>query len=243
MYNNNTINSTNTTASFEDLYQRKCCATSLVTNVLRFVIALTFIISGISKGGNLDSTSQLINLYCGLLGLDGVFGVSIHIIAATICSFEIFIGILALNRSTFMMMLPIYTLTILGFTILTCINLISPLGGIESCGCFGELIHLNAEETFFKNIVMMIVVVYLTYKHRCEMAQCYLEIKNKAQNLGWTIVYYAIAAAFPICVSVCLDKDFYAHRISLYYASIVVDVILTVFIFKRSISRLSSQRH
>lgn len=133
---------------------------------LRFTIALTFIISGISKGTNLEATSRLIMQYCGLLGLNGEFEIPPHIIAATICSFEIFTGLLALNRKTFLMMLPIYTLTIMAFTMLTGINLLSPIGRIESCGCFGELIHLNAKETFCKNIALLAASVYLMYRER-----------------------------------------------------------------------------
>lgn len=240
MHTNKAINNSNTIASFGYLNQRKRCAASLVTNVLRFVIALTFIISGISKGSNLDSTSQLINQYCGLLGLDGVFGVSIHIISSTICSFEVFIGMLALNKNTFMMMLPIYALTILGFAILTCINLSSPLGGIESCGCFGELVHLDAKETFFKNIVLLIVSFFLTYVHKNEIISYYMNIKDNAPKLRRLFVYNAFAAVFPVCISVYLDNGVHAHRLLLYYSSIVGCVIFTFYLSKCNITIPSS---
>lgn len=158
--------SLNSIISFEDSTLLKSIRANLMTGSLRFMIAMTFIISGISKGANIEATAQLINQYWGLLGIDARFVISPVIIAVIICSFEIFIGMLTVNRNTFMMALPICTLTIFGFAILTSINLLSPIGGIESCGCFGELIHLNAKETFYKNIVLLSASVYLLYKHR-----------------------------------------------------------------------------
>lgn len=208
-----------------------------VTPILRFGFAITFMLSGISKAANLEATSQLIDQYCALLSLDLGFGISPYIVAATICSFEIFIGLVALNRKRFLLALPIYIFVISLFAIVTYINLLAPLGGIESCGCFGELIHLNAKETFLKNMLLLIAAVYLTYKHRHEITQCYMNIKDRMQNFGRTMVLYAITAVFPVCFSSWLDKDVHANRVSLYYSSIVVYAILAVYLSKRGIMR------
>ena len=211
------------------------------TPILKFGFAITFMLSGISKGANLDATSQLIGQYCALLSLDWGFSIPLYVLAATICSFEIFIGLVALNRKGFLLALPIYIFAISLFVILTYINLVAPLGGIESCGCFGELIHLNAKETFFKNMLLLITAVYLTYKHRQEIVRCYMSLTDKAHNFGWTLVLYAIVAAFPVCVSVYLDnKNVHAYRVLLYYSSIVAYAIFVVYLSMRSIIRLSS---
>lgn len=217
--------------------RHRCANSYIFTQLLKYTFAITFVLSGISKGANLKATSQLISQYCGLLGLDCGLVVSPYILAAVICSFEIFIGMVALNRTVFLLMLPVYIFTISLFTILTYINLVAPLGGIESCGCFGELIHLNAKETFFKNMLLLIAAVYLTYKHRHEITQCYMNIKDRMQNFGRTMVLYAITAVFPVCFSSWLDKDVHAHRVSLYYSSIVVYAILAVYLSKRGIMR------
>lgn len=221
--------------------RHRCANSYIFTQLLKYTFAITFVLSGISKGANLKATSQLISQYCGLLGLDCGIVVSPYILAAVICSFEIFIGMAELNRTAFLLTLPVYIFTISLFTILTYINLVAPLGGIESCGCFGELIHLNAKETFLKNILLLIAAVYLTYKHRHEITQCYMNIKDRMQNFGKTMVLYAIVAAFPVCVSVYLDnKDVHAYRVLLYYSSIVVYAIFVVYLSMRSIIRLSS---
>lgn len=93
-----------------------------VTPILRFGFAITFMLSGISKAVNLEATSQLIDQYCALLSLDLGFGISPYLAAATICSFEIFIGLVALNRKRFLLALPIYIFVISLFAIVTYIN-------------------------------------------------------------------------------------------------------------------------
>lgn len=219
----------------------RCANSNRVTPLLRYAFVITFVLSGISKGANLEATSQLISQYCGLLGFDwGIIVSSPYIIAAVICSFEIFIGMFALNSMVFLMALPMYIFVISLFTILTYINLVTPLGGIESCGCFGELIHLNATETFCKNITLLIASVYMAYKYRDEIAQCYLNIKNKVSNLGRPLILYAVVAVFPVCVSVCLDNGVNVHRMLLYYSSIVAGLILAVYMSKRNMTLLSS---
>ena len=50
------------------------------------------------------------------------------------------------------------------FIYLTGVNYLSPtlLGSIESCGCFGELIHFSAKGSFIKTIVLWIIA-FITF--------------------------------------------------------------------------------
>lgn len=222
--------SLNSVISFEDSTLIKSIRANLMTGSLRFMIAMTFIISGISKGANIEATAQLINQYCGLLNIDARFVISPVIIAVIICSFEIFIGMLTVNRNTFMMALPICTLTILGFAILACINLLSPMGGIESCGCFGELIHLNAKESFCKNIALLIATAYLIYKHKDTIRTCYKCITNDTRQLRHPFILYTIVSVFPICVSLSLVNEIQINRVSIYYLSCIISLIIVLWI-------------
>lgn len=43
------------------------------------------------------------------------------------------------------------------FTCITYLNYIDRYGQIESCGCFGEVIHLSPEESFWKNVVLLTI--------------------------------------------------------------------------------------
>lgn len=208
--------------------------TANTTNmVLRFAISVTFILSGISKGANIEGTSQLIIQYLGLLDFNVELGMPSNIIAAIICSFEIFVGMLALNRKTFVLILPICTFAILAFTILTFINLVSPLVGLESCGCFGELIHLNAKETFYKNIVLLLLSFYLICKQRRLILSSYRHIVKHGTNGGSIFVLIALVAIFPICISSIMDNGLFTRTLTLYYLSCVVSLFIAACVLLR----------
>lgn len=59
-YDKNKVSGLYTTIFLLFSNHRRCFTSYLMTQILRFVIAITFMISGISKGANIESTSQLI---------------------------------------------------------------------------------------------------------------------------------------------------------------------------------------
>lgn len=77
-------------------------------------------------------------------------------IAVAICAIETITGLLALRKKY----APIVSIVFLGmmsfFVWLTGINLFYPslMGSIESCGCFGELIHFSPLASFVKSVVL-----------------------------------------------------------------------------------------
>lgn len=140
------------------VYHGKTCDVCL--SVLRYIIGLTFMTSGFLKIVNPDATGQLIVQYMGLLGI-GYSGFPLRPVAIAFCVGEILIGVMACVRRVFLIIFPIYVVVILFFVIVTYINLTSPYGGLESCGCFGELVHLGATETFIKNLLLLAMSVAL----------------------------------------------------------------------------------
>ena len=47
------------------------------------------------------------------------------------------------------------------FTWITWQNMTSLYGLVESCGCFGEVIHLTPAQTFWKNVVLLALSLVL----------------------------------------------------------------------------------
>ena len=125
-----------------------------LTTVLRLTIALSFILSGMMKGVNLQAVGQTIRDYSSLFGLTPS-PEFLSVAAFGICVLEIWIGLLALDMNIYRRLWPAYLLILSGFAFLTFVNMTSTLGNFESCGCFGEIIHLNASETFIKNILLL----------------------------------------------------------------------------------------
>lgn len=136
-----------------------------LTNVVWLVLAVTFIISGILKGIAVKGFAIIVREFLGLLAL-GTLQAHYFTIALLICIFEMTIGLLVFIKKLRPILSLIYITVIAFFTLLTYINLTDMYGGIESCGCFGEVIHLGPLETFVKNIILLslsIIATYLTY--------------------------------------------------------------------------------
>ncbi len=95
-------------------------------------------------------------MYSDAYLMDGI-GYWSQPIAVLVCAMEILVGLLAL-RTRYMKICCIVMLLMLSFFVwLTGINYFSPsiMGSIESCGCFGELIHFTPLASFIKSVVLL----------------------------------------------------------------------------------------
>lgn len=118
--------------------------------------------SAILKAVNIPAFSNEIEMYVlsyfpdSLLSLSGVAAVSI-------CLFEILFGGLLLFAKNQKLTSLLVCLMFAFFTYLTSINLFCPpiTGSVESCGCFGELIHMTPTMSFIKAVVLLILAILL----------------------------------------------------------------------------------
>lgn len=133
--------------------------------VLFFVLGMIFIISGLLKSINVYSFSQTINSFCGLWGLNIQPNYSI-IMAIIVCTIEFLLPFLSISPKYRGFVIWCYPMVLGFFTYITYINYTDLYGGIESCGCFGEIIHLSPGAAFYKNIVLfalslLLLILYL----------------------------------------------------------------------------------
>lgn len=126
---------------------------------LRILVGLVFISSAVLKGIAIQSFTLVARDFLYLVGLDFMRP---GIVAVSVCIGEVMIGALALWPNAYNRIHWIYPVVMVFFTYLTYINLIVPYGQIESCGCFGEVIHLNPKETFVKNVLLLGIVTALS---------------------------------------------------------------------------------
>ena len=129
-------------------------------SVAWMLLSLTFIASGILKGIAVRGFAITVREFLDLLGLETLQPYSFSI-AVAICMCETAIGLLAFLKRLRPALSLIYTTILAFFTIITYINLTDMYGGIESCGCFGEIIHLNPMETFVKNVVLLLLSMFV----------------------------------------------------------------------------------
>lgn len=128
--------------------------------IIEYFIGATFFFSALLKAINIFSFSQTIISYSGLLGLDGLYGYGV-LLAISICTIECLLPLLSISNRYRGIVVWCYPVMMGYFTYITFINYTDLYGGIESCGCFGEVIHLSPVASFYKNVVLLLLSVVL----------------------------------------------------------------------------------
>ena len=131
-----------------------------IRTALRITLGVCFILSGVMKAVNVYSFAQEIRLYVEAY-MDSFCVQWTVELAVLICAIETITGLLALRKKYE----PIVAVIFLGmmsfFVWLTGMNLFCPslMGSIESCGCFGELIHFSPLASFVKSVVLWMMAI------------------------------------------------------------------------------------
>ena len=132
---------------YTKLYGKACHYTTCLLGVI-------FILSSIFKWIGLRTFALTTDDFCAFLGLDALYGHGM-LLAIIICTAELLLGVAAFIPQLRKYVVWVYTLVLGYFTYITYLNLVSLYGQIESCGCFGEVIHLTPVESFYKNVVLL----------------------------------------------------------------------------------------
>lgn len=128
-----------------------------------YIMSCVFIFSGVSKAINIPAFAYEVRMYSDAYLMDGI-GYWSQPIAVMVCALEIMVGLLALH-TRYMKICSIVMLLMLSFFVwLTGINYFCPsiMGSIESCGCFGELIHFSPLGAFLKSVVFFLFAICIT---------------------------------------------------------------------------------
>lgn len=123
---------------------------------IRCILGGVLILSAILKFVSIDSFAQEVQLYIDLYLLNFLHEWTRYI-AITVCVSELAIGILTLTRLYEKFISLVLVVVFSFFLYLTSLNAFFPskyYGSIESCGCFGELIHFTPVESFYKSVVL-----------------------------------------------------------------------------------------
>lgn len=129
-----------------------------ISNIIRCLLAACFILSGVIKAVAIRAFEQEVQLYG-----DAYIGGWVHRfsfeIAVLVCAAEIVIGIAALWRRFALCTGVAFCVMLLFFVYLTGVNLFFPtiIGSIETCGCFGELVHFTPVSSFVKSVVLLVM--------------------------------------------------------------------------------------
>ena len=136
------------------------------------ILGITFILSSIFKWIGLKTFALTVNDFCAFLGFNVLYGHGM-VLAIVICSAELLLGVAAFVPRLKDYVAWVYLIVMGFFTYITYFNLVSLYGQIESCGCFGEVIHLTPSASFYKNVVLLILAIIA-----CVLSVCKQERKQ-----------------------------------------------------------------
>ncbi len=138
-------------------------ATKIITIVCQWLVGLTFLVSGLVKAIDPVGTSLKIGEYLQHFGMSELAGFSI-VLACLQALFEFSLGLyvfIGYRR------IVCATLLIAFMGVMTPLSLYLALSNpVDDCGCFGDALVLTNWQTFWKNIILLLLVVWLRVKRR-----------------------------------------------------------------------------
>lgn len=134
----------------------------ILINFLRATLSIAFIASSLLKVISLQTFAIETGDYIDLYMPHWLHGWNM-LCAVGICILELTVGILLIWRKQLVWTSAMALLLLTFFVWLTGVNMFFPtiFGSIESCGCFGELIHFTPIASFFKSLILWCMAIVL----------------------------------------------------------------------------------
>ena len=131
---------------------------SILVNICRLLLAITFIFSGFVKAIDPLGSQYKIGDYLTVLGMAGKIPEWVQLILSiSLSGAEFTLGILLLLAIRRRLVSKLAFVLMLGMTLITLWLTIS--NPIQDCGCFGDAIHLTNSQTFIKNLVLLVASI------------------------------------------------------------------------------------
>lgn len=129
-------------------------------DICRIIFSLTFIFSGVLKFIDPVGTGLKMHEYLGFMHLGFLDPMSVGLgIALSLLEFIIGVCVLTGLRMRFFATAGLCLTAF--FTLLTLyLALFNP---ISDCGCFGEAVHLSNWQTFFKNVGLLLLILFIFF--------------------------------------------------------------------------------
>jgi uncharacterized membrane protein YphA (DoxX/SURF4 family) len=126
--------------------------------ISRYITGLLFIFSGLVKANDPMGLSYKMQEFFEVWNLPGLNAISLPL-SISMIAFEIIAGVAVIIGWRFKAFSWLLLLLIVFFTFLTGYALLS--GNIRECGCFGNCFKLTAQDSFIKDIILLLIIVFL----------------------------------------------------------------------------------
>jgi uncharacterized membrane protein YphA (DoxX/SURF4 family) len=142
----------------------KCMKTLKV--ISRYTLGIVFTISGLSKALDPHGSEYIFNDYfTDAFGMPSLTSLSL-VLAIVLAAFEFLVGICLLANVKPRLSAIGALIFMVIFTPLTLYSAIA--SPVKDCGCFGEVIKLEPWPTFFKNLILLPLAIFLFSKTKGE---------------------------------------------------------------------------
>lgn len=129
----------------------------------RIFVGVLFIFSGLIKANDPMGLSYKMQEFFEIWGMDFLNDYTLAF-SIIMISFEIIAGVAVLVGWQFQLFSWMLFLLIIFFTFLTGYAVFS--GKIKECGCFGDCIKLKADQSFAKDLILLVMTGLLLYKRK-----------------------------------------------------------------------------
>jgi uncharacterized membrane protein YphA (DoxX/SURF4 family) len=164
-------------------------------SLARIIVGNLFIFSGIVKANDPLGFSYKLEEYFIEFGMDWHWLEEILVpLAAALCIVEIILGIAVLVGYRMKSVSWVLLLMILFFTVLTGASAIFEI--VRSCGCFGDAIPLTPWESFYKDLILLALILVLFAKRAT--IKPFVEPK-------FDVFYLVISSAIMLALSFMLE--------------------------------------
>lgn len=129
---------------------------------LRMVLGIVFLASSLLKIVSIRTFAMEVGEYIDLYMPQWLHGWNMPC-AIGVCASELLVGMLAFWKRMLRWMSILSLVMLTFFVWLTGVNLFFPtmFGSVESCGCFGELVHFTPVGSFVKSMVLWVLALVL----------------------------------------------------------------------------------
>lgn len=176
--------------------------------ILRLLLGALFIFSGWVKAIDPAGLSYKIEDYSHSLGMPWLEDFAM-VLAVMLCAFELFVGLMMFFKLWQKAISSTIFLSLIFFTIVTLVPLIFPSITIEECGCFGDVVILTNDQTFWKNIVFLLLsFLYVRYifitssrnNNKYYYDNHFMSVRKKRQLKCLRFVVYLYILSFSVAI-------------------------------------------
>lgn len=161
-----------------------------ITWISRILVGALFIFSGFIKANDPLGFSYKLDEYFMVFGTEFLKPVSIYMSIGA-CVLEMFVGALLLLGVWRKFTTSLLLLLILFFGFLTFYS--AYFGVVQDCGCFGEFLKLTPWESFYKNLILFVLILWL-FTNQSYITGLFMPLT--AQRVAFTLL--ALAIIFPV---------------------------------------------